>query len=154
MTYRREGRETGSGNIIQNKNPQDFGDKLRTFKTSCKGAFIYDVNGYLGTRGSGKIWLKSDGVGGWGWKELSDIINEWNLSGFCAGFNRNHSLNQSHKAAWPGITEVSFSLQNSDLPNLTNKIRNAVTSCKCLASINCLNFAQPDGEAMAIKQVK
>ena len=39
-------------------------------------------------------------------------------------------------------------------PNLTNKIRNAVTSCKCLASIICLNFAQPDGEAMAIKQVK
>ena len=64
------------------------------------------------------------------------------------------SLSQSHKAAWPGITEVSFSLQNSDLPNLTNKIRNAVTSCKCLASIICLNFAQPDGEAMAIKQVK
>ena len=75
------------------------------------------------------VWenlTKSDGVGGWGCQELSDI------------------------------TEVSFCLKNSDQPKLTDEIRNVVTSCKCLASIICesVNFAQPDGEAMAIKQVK
>ena len=72
------------------------------------------------------VWenlTKSDGVGGWGCQELSDI------------------------------TEVSFCLKNSDQPKLTDEIRNVVTSCKCLASIIFFNFAQLDGEAMGINHL-